>query len=516
MYNYVNMNESKKVVIISVPYCEPYPMVAPVLLSACLNQAGIPAVGIDFNAKFVAEFHNRLYYSNLKNFLCMGHLVNDQLDPGMFRDIYKFTKRFLQDIHREHNPEYVGLSIFTSESLDFGLVLSYMLRRYFPNTKILAGGKGLEVNHLDNIKHSQLWADNGIADLVIVGDAEAEVISSIREHKRGLVVSAPQTKSDLDQIPVPAWQNYDLDFYSQLAGTQDRQNQNSEPYMTITGSKGCVRKCTFCDVASFWPDFIYRDPIRVADEIIHNHRHTGIKKFHFTDNLINGSISNYRTMNQRLVEKIPGAIKYQGYAIFRGRSQMPDDDFKLAAAAGCELWQVGVESGSEKIRYDMKKKFDDQDLDWSVRALHRYGIAQSWLLIVGYPSETEADFELTKQMLRRYAHLAPNNMIQIGITPTFALLANSPLLTDPELTSQYGLDHHESSPLNEKFWVSTKYQDNDYPTRSRRWKELVALTQELGYAFQPYMPIEKFQKNIASLDEIYNDSKTKIFPIRSS
>ena len=63
-----------KVVFLSVPYCEPYPMVAPVLLSACLNQAGISALGVDFNINFVKQFHDRPWYSDLKNFLVMGQI----------------------------------------------------------------------------------------------------------------------------------------------------------------------------------------------------------------------------------------------------------------------------------------------------------------------------------------------------------------------------------------------------------------------------------------------------------
>ena len=490
-------------------------MVAPVLLSACLNQAGIPALGVDFNIKFIQEFHTRLWYSDLKNFLCMGHMVNVNIGPVAMREVYKFTRRFLRDIHVQHNPEYIGLSIFTSESLDFGLVLCYMLRKYFPNTKIIAGGKGLEVNCSPDKKHYHRWAENCIADLVIAGDAEAEVIASIQQNKTGLVVSPPQTKTDLDQVPVPEWHSYDLDLYSSLAHVKDQQIKKTEPYMAITASKGCVRKCTLCDVASFWPEFIYRDPVRVADEIIHNYQKTGIKSFHFTDNLINGSISNYRTMNQRLIEVIPNTITYQGYAIFRGRNQMPDGDFKLAATAGCRSWVVGVESGSEKIRYDMKKKFSNDDLDWSVNSLYRYNIAQSWLLIVGYPSETELDFEETKKLLRRYAHLAYSKKIQIGITPTFALLNNSPLATNPALAQEYGLLHNQSNQSNEKFWTSTRYLDNTYPTRSRRWKELTALSEELGYSFQSGMPIDKWRNEIASLDKIYNDSKTKVFSIRT-
>lgn len=492
-------------------------MVAPVLLSACLNQAGISALGVDFNIKFITEFHNRPWYSDLKNFLCMGHLVNVNIGAAAMKEVYKFTRRFLQDIHTKHNPEYIGLSIFTSESLDFGLILCYMLRKYFPNTKIIVGGKGLEVNHSNtNKKHYQFWEENNIADLIIVGDAEAEIIHSIKQNKTGLIISQPQTKQDLDLIPVAEWGSYDLQSYSTLSHMRDQQTASAEPYMAITGSKGCVRQCTFCDVASFWPDFIYRDPIRVADEIIHNYQHTGIKTFQFTDNLINGSISNYRAMNQRLVTVIPNTIKYQGYAIFRGKDQMPDDDFKLAAQAGCQSWVVGVESGSEKIRHDMKKKFTNDDLDWSVNALYKHNISQSWLLIVGYPSETEADFKETKNLLIRYAHMAYDKKIQIGITPTFALLSNSPLSSNKDLAIEYGIEHNQHDLAGEKFWTSTRYLDNDYPTRSRRWKELTSLSEDLGYQFHRGMPIDKWRSEIASLDQIYNDKKTSIFPIRTS
>lgn len=504
-----------KAVILSVPYCEPYPMVAPVLLSACLNQAGITSIGIDFSAKFLAEFAEDPEFTALKNLLTIGYAVNSSLSRRMFKKIYKFTKHFLKQVHKQYQPEYIGLSIFTSESLDYGMLMSYLLRRYWPDTKIMAGGKGLEVSHTDSSKHYNIWVDNQIADLVIVGDAEKEVIESLKHNKTGLVFSAPQTKQDLDDIPVPAWDQYDLAFYQPLSQYRDQQNQNSEPYMAITASKGCVRQCTFCDVSSFWPDFIYRDPVKVANEIIHNYHSTGIKKFLFTDNLINGSISNYRKMNQVLADTVPQAIKYSGYAIFRGKDQMPDEDFKLAARAGCEQWGVGVESGSEQVRFDMKKKFDNNDLDWSVRALYKYNIAQSWLLMVGYPTETEKDFDDTKQLLINYASLAVNKRILLGITPTFSLLNNSPLLIDHKIAQEYGIEHNHNNH-NNKFWTSTRYVDNDYPTRSRRFKQLVKLAEDLGYSFTPGMPLQKYRSEIENLDKIYNETSHKVFAIRSS
>ena len=258
---------------------------------------------------------------------------------------------------------------------------------------------------------------------------------------------------------------------------------------------------------------IYRDPVKVAEEIIHNYNSTGVRNYLFTDNLINGSITNFRVMNQILSDKIPNTIKYRGYAIFRGKNQMPEEDFKLASIAGSQRWFIGVESGSEKIRYEMKKKFTNDDIDWTANLLYKYNIEQNWLLIVGYPSETEKDFSETKKLLKNFAHLATNGQIKIQITPTFMLLNNSPLIENPELKNYYGLNLNDDKHAD-KFWTSTKFLDNDYPTRSRRWKELVSLTETLGYQFGGGMPVKKWQQEIENLDKIYSEKNVKIFAIR--
>jgi radical SAM superfamily enzyme YgiQ (UPF0313 family) len=510
------MSQHKKVIIISVPYCEPLPLVAPVLLAGCLENAGISATGVDFNAQFLEYFSTKPYYIDLKNFLTSGHLKRPEFPSEAFKEIWHFTKKFLLDLKQQYQPEFIGLSIFTSESLDFGQILSYQIRRYLPDVTILAGGKGLEVSATDTEKHYDRWIRYSLVDAIVVGDAESAIIDVIKNNLRGLVFARPQTKEDLDSIPLAKWDDYDLKQYQRLSLLVDRDNahEESEPYMAVTGSKGCVRRCNFCDVANFWPDFIYRDPIKVANEIIYNYRKTNIKKFKFTDNLINGSISNFRKMNQVLAEQIPNTITYGGYAIFRGRNQMPESDFELAAQAGNDFWAVGVESGSERLRYEMRKKFDNQDLDWSVNMLIKYQIKQNWLLMVGFPSESESDFIETKKLLERYSKYASSKLITIQITPTFMVLNNSPLLTDSAMSEFYGLDHLKQKPIeNNKFWTSTKYLDNDYPTRSRRWKELMTLSENLNYTFGSGMPIQKWRDEIKLLDKIYHEQKIKVISI---
>lgn len=510
-----------KVVIISVPYTEPLPMLAPVLLSACLNNAGISAAGIDVSIKFLNEFNEKPYWPDLKNLLAIG-LTPKHLPLSAVKDVLRFIKRILTQIKKDHNPEYLGLSIFTNESINFSYLLVPYIRKYLPDTKIMFGGRGLELTcGVENRKHYEKYYDHGLADICVVGDAETAVIEVIQNNVTGIYFSKQQTKEDLDNIPVPNWKDYDFQIYKNFenyAITKDIRAPYDDPrYIAITGSKGCVRNCTFCDVASFWPDFIYRDGQKIADEIITNYQNTGINYFKFTDNLMNGSISHYRRMNQRLAEVIPNTIKYQGFAIFRSRNQMSEEDFEIAAVAGCKEWRVGVESGSERIRFEMRKKFNNDDLDYGIINLHKNKILQTWLLMVGYPTETEEDYIETEELLRRHVSRNDNGAIRVAVTPTFMMLHNSPLIQDPELKEQYKINFDNADNQNRYFWTSDVNPENTFKVRKQRWIRIANLINQLKYAWSPGMPFQKYYDELEAMERIYDEKHhKKVFIIHRS
>jgi radical SAM superfamily enzyme YgiQ (UPF0313 family) len=510
-----------QVVILSVPYTEPLPMVAPALLSACLNRNQIPAIGIDLSIEFLHEFIDKPYWSSLKNLLALG-ITPDKLSIQSVKDILRFIRKQCKNIKKEHDPEYIGLSIFTNESINFSYILIPYIRKYLPNTKIMLGGRGLELLcGIENRAHYEKYYDHGMADICIVGDAETAIVDAIKNNETGIYFANQQTREDLDKIPVPQWTDYDFSFYKKFQNHKLVNNEDNpmlgedSHYFTITGSKGCVRQCTFCDVASFWPKYIYKDGEKIADEIIAAYNQTGMTNFIFTDNLINGSISHYKKMNIKLADTIPNTIKYSGYAIFRSKAQMPAEDFELAKTAGCNKWAVGVESGSEKVRYDMKKKFSNDDLDHGILNLHKNRILQTWLLMVGYPTETDKDYIETKNLLIRYASLSKDNMIMISVTPTFMILNNSPLIQNETLRDSYKINYdHSKQHLSRFFWTSETNPENTFETRYNRWYELINLSQDLGYTFNKEMPLIKWKDELDNMKKIYNETKSKkVFPI---
>ena len=397
--------------------------------------------------------------------------------------------------------DWIGLSVFTNESYDYAKIMTYSIRRWLPHVKIIVGGKGIETQESSTqLWRSDIWYEHGMCDLLMVGDCEHTLADCLKKGVTGIYKSSPQTKEELDNIPLAQWNDYDLKKYLKY---RHRIDQKDKPYMAITSSKGCVRRCSFCDVISFWPRYIYRDPDKVADEIITNYRATGISDFFFTDNLMNGSVTNFRKINQRLVDEIPGEITYGGYAIFRGKNQMPVEDFELAARAGSKWWSIGVESGSQRLRYDIGKKFTDEDLDWTTHLLAKNDIYQQWLFIVGYPSETDEDFQCTINMLKKYKDLGKSGMVRINVTPTFMLLRNSPIMMNPHIRKKLGLCHNMNAPDIDRFWTSTVYPDNTFPVRAERYRIITDVALDCGYNLENQGQLEKYKADVDHQEELY-------------
>ena len=151
---------------------EPIPPMAPVLLSACLNDAGIKSKAIDFNIDFFNHFRTSPHWADIHNLFAIGYATNIRLPRRVLINILKFTKQYLLDIREKYDPKYIGLSIFTSESVDFSYILIAYIRRYLPDTQIVLGGRGLENIHAQTgLKHYEMYWKYGLADLLVVGDA---------------------------------------------------------------------------------------------------------------------------------------------------------------------------------------------------------------------------------------------------------------------------------------------------------------------------------------------------------
>jgi len=426
--------DNMSIALLSMPsqnYWHPAPSI--VFLKGVLNREGIDSTCYDLNHAFLTEFGDDAVA------WCE---TGDNYLPAYGEFIKEYCKQLV-------DYEWIGCSVFTLNSQIFTKLFLSVIRE-MSDAKIVLGGSGLTNNHSDlkvlQINFGQQMINDGLADHALSGEGDRSLPALIRGEPHRF----PQM-DDLSNMPIPDYSDIDFSLYS-------------KPTLIVTGSRGCVRQCTFCDVHANWKKYKFRPGTDVANEMIHQYHTYGVNKFHFSDSLVNGSMKEFRVFCKALAKaNLP--IEWRGQFIFR--SGMTDEDWDNVAASGCKGLWIGIESGSENVRWHMKKKFNNTDMYTSIEALGKRKIDMLYLLIVGYPTETEEDFEDTLELLRKSEPY--KNYVEVRTNIAM-------LMPDTEIYEDKERWHGDV-----QLWRSwTKDGELTYAKRYERWKQVTELSQEIG------------------------------------
>ena len=468
-------------VISIVPKLDPYaPTVGPAALKAHLQDAGYSCTVIDHNVRLynyleTKQLGHHYYYEDDSGFLSWMNMGVDpvtgeigfQLDTN-FDKLYNVIKdeldRWIAEL-KAINPTWIGLSMLSRFSCAVGIKMCQLIREHIPTAKIIIGGAA--------IRHwNIMWINRGWADYYIFGDSERAIIELLNGNTTypGINSATPVQIEDLDELLVPDYSDINWDDY--------KEDHTIKPVF-VTASRGCVKRCDFCDVPMIWPKYKFRSGAHVTNEILELFNQYQRRTIKFTDSLINGSMRAFRELLTNIAEhnkNNDNEIMWESQWIMRPKSQSPESDFALMKASGCIELDIGVESFSQHVRYDMGKKFTDEDMWWCFEMLDKYEIPYQMLMIVGYPTETEADHIHTLNTVRR--------MVELGYISTQGRnrsgggrfsFGNTLLLTD-------GLPIWDKYKDNLEYYhdeTDWKYNDNDLPTRLRRYIEVNELVSEL-------------------------------------
>lgn len=422
------------------------PITGPALLKAVVQNHGMSCQNVDWNLALwessVGQSRPELW---LDTDLVFRYRSNfEKMLPLLQPEIKTWVDQTV-----EKSPRWLGLCIFSQRSLFIAEEICKELRGRKSPIKIVIGGP--YVNYC-----GQEFLDRNLCDVFIQGEGE-EALTALLQNKPhpGINGFSPQLE-DLDQLPAPNYDDYDFANYPRNhENPANRENSRmGSDVLYITGSRGCVRRCTFCDVGYQWKKFRYRSAEKIASEMILQNQRYGLSRFYFTDSLLNGSVPNLKNLCEKLIAyyqeaKVP-KFRWQGQFICRPESQMPAEMFDLMAAAGYEYLIMGVESISESVRKDMRKHFSNQDLLYTLEQCQRVGLEVTMLMMVGYPTETEEDFQETLQFFEDNIRFKNNGVIRsVALGPTAEVVKGSPLSEEAHLWSiGYDESGHWYSGLN--------------------------------------------------------------------
>lgn len=332
--------------------------------------------------------------------LCLlAAMVRDFVDVKIVDAQFQNLSRdnFRHEVEK-YKPDYVGISILTSEYRDTLDVASEIVKSVDKNIKVIAGGV-----HVTTM-YSYVMQNKNI-DFGVIGEGEHVLQGLIKflngdgefpqeglAYRKGDAIEVQNRAivHDLKSLPWPA---YDLIDFKAYTETNPRafnpQRPPESPYVRMVTTRGCPFGCVFCQVDLISGKSVRsRDPYDVVKEIEFLKEKYGIKSIIFDDdNMLMAGDDYCKKLFTFMIER---RINIRWIGIAFALFLLTDELLDLMKESGCVGINVAIESGNKRVLKQIVKKpihnlAKIPDLINKIKKRGLYCIAN---FVIGFPGET--------------------------------------------------------------------------------------------------------------------------------
>lgn len=314
---------------------------------------------------------------------------------------------------KDEKPDLVGITATTPLANQMRDV-SFIVKEISNQIITVAGGAHPSALPFETMHESVLdMVAAGEADFVLADLLDGKTPTDIpglywRNGTEIRMNPAGELITDLDQLPIPAWENYPAACNSKITKIIARYS----PVTTIEFSRGCVFQCDFCGSKNTM-GFGYRkkSPERCADEMARL-ANLGYREVVLVDDIFTSDNEWASRVCEAIIRKNTGMAWTCTNGI-RVDSANPEL-FNLMKRAGCYRVYFGFESGNE----DVLKAFGKggkATLEKGVEAVEmarKAGLEPNGFFMVGL----SGDDETTMQDTINYARQVRLDTMKCGIT----------------------------------------------------------------------------------------------------
>lgn len=431
------------ILITTFPFCRPEILGAPAQLKAYIQSKGFTCVTRDWNIDLYNKLPNKEQFFNRQSFVDKYEFSNNTDIENVINDWIKELKLL--------KPKWLGISIFSH--LRSEILIEFVLekiKKELPDLIIVIGGHAISIVNL-----GEELLEKKLINYFINGEGEIPIIKLLNGITKGPGINNKELEriKDLDSLPYADYSDYNFNLYKKVK-------------IPIFLSRGCVNRCIFC--VSIFKTYFCKSGKMLADEIFYYYNKYGISSFDFVDSLISGHSKKFKDFVYILSNYNIPKLRWSGMHYVWPESHIDKNTFKKIKETGCDCYSIGLESGSYKVRKDMGKDITDETIDYNVIQCYENKIEMVLLLIIGYPTETESDFQMTLNMLKKYRLYKTNIKVHLGIT----------YYINPDALQKHKNKGHDIKFDEHNNWY---YKDNNMLTRVERWFRLKKLCEELGY-----------------------------------
>ena len=309
------------------------------------------------------------------------------LDLNIENDQNAFDK-----ILKDYAPDMVGITFKTPH---FDTVKNYLKRIKDFNDTIITVIGGI---HATSMPKECL--DEMDCDICVVGEGENTIIEllnnelsdvsniAFKNNKSEIIINQRSMNvSSMDELPIPAWQLFDLSKYNSPSVVSKRS-----PVGFIESSRGCMFGCSYCNKNVFGQSFRVKSIGRFLDEMKYMKK-IGFNELYVVDDGFTTDVIRAKEICKRIIEEQLDIV----WTLTNGiRVDKVDEElFPLLRKAGCYQVAFGIESGNQVVLNKFGKGTKIEQVPKAVKLARKAGIDTIGYFIIGLPDDTEETIKET-------------------------------------------------------------------------------------------------------------------------
>lgn len=283
--------------------------------------------------------------------------------------------------------EVVGFSVFQS-NLKATLQIASMLKELSPKMRVVLGGPEITRQYFK--LGGGFKSSFPAADLLVVGEGEKPWAAYLRGQIDSRSIFFDEL-GDLEELPCPLYEEVDFGDYPAAQAA------------ALLFSRGCQKACAFCSERLLYRHFRKRSVESMCRQIAYL-KSRGIERFIFHDSMLNADPQALESLCDGMISHF-GKVAWE--AQFGVNAAMSADLLAKVKESGCYNLFIGLESGCGRTLKQMNKGYSPQEATLFFKKLSGAGLHFGVSMIVGYPGETEGDFEESLNYILEHKDLIP-------------------------------------------------------------------------------------------------------------